>query len=917
MCTDTVGRLCSTNSTEKKTLLAMKVAHSLSTGPECLRSHHIMVRVKITVMLGCFLVFGSAASQQNRLKVDLYSEKSIGGVDSFDRNVFVNMHYTLFNGNLDDEETKYLFGDLDINAGRFAGGPLKSYRENLDPDELIESGARWRSYVNSTGGLQDVRSYQTKDIIVFDSNRAFDDVGKELHAYAAFAPNYFKAMYNPEEGAPYPRYYEPINEPFVHAMLKYRDPHQAMQNMSRMIDMVCRSMKASDLKDSILVGGYTAAWVTYEGRSFDIWEERMKMFLDSAGECIDFIGIHPYDIAGGKLDAVLDIIDSYNYMQQGRTKPFVISEFGSTSKHWYDKHTFVSEPYTPSRDWRILSQCAQMLMQFINRPDRILKAVPFIVGRPEGTSESVLNPYPWAIRYQVSKDTFAWSHLRKLFQMLEGVQGEFRSVDYHDPDLVAHVVANGTTAFLLVVNHSPKRTIDLNVDYIDSLPRTKRITVRRLFLTARPSTQNERKQHLTRFGTPSLSIDTVPSLDRLRVRSEEFVVAQYDFVWTPVILRRTVVSQYFAKQYLQPIEKQREIIFSFENVQTGPGRARLRLSISRPRTRSPYGVLLFNRELIQHDAKFAGATPEDYVYWGVQRVHIPMDLVEEKNELSLTFPLGGGHVSSCVLELERSVSYVPTAKDDGGSQQHDEELVNQTIGVITNGNFELGNFGWDFYGGAYVKEDTNGFNSRSAYLPGKESRFQQVIRVKKGATYVISARAKVKDDGDELRLVVHNKRDHVKTVLCRSKAWSQLSTEIATENESEFLISFHTSADNAGYVDAVSLRETTSTEEVSFRSPVGKIPVDKPLLIEISYAATRNRDVRLVLLSSTHKHVAGHTLRVGPGRGTLQFALYPRKNLQRNTLYRLRIDLRARGGDWLTKVTYTSIPIWTVSHRRK
>ena len=102
--------------------------------------------------------------------------------------------------------------------------------------------------------------------------------------------------------------------------------------------------------------------------------------------------------SGSNLEAVLDLQEAYALATINKVLPQLVSEYGSGFKVKGIK-------WSPVHDWWILRGVNAKLMQLMNRPDRVVKAIPFIVGKAiwhvatDGTTvnDSSTTPYPFVL----------------------------------------------------------------------------------------------------------------------------------------------------------------------------------------------------------------------------------------------------------------------------------------------------------------------------------------------------------------------------------------------------------------------------------------------------------------------------------------------------------------------------------------
>eukprot|EP00935_MAST-01C_sp_MAST-1C-sp1_P002191 g2191.t1 len=189
-----------------------------------------------------------------------------------------------------------------------------------------------------------------------------------------------------------------------------------------------------------LVGGPTIAYPEFQLKSFqNFLNGSIGRFIERAGQSIDFISLHLYDSytadplpapadpreytprTGNNVEAILDLIEAWSIKVLGHALPLVVSEYGSTEKQ--------PTPYSAQHNWFVLRGAIGKLMSFVNRPDRILKAVPFIVDKatwfPDANGST---PYPfvlWRRQPGTSGKSTVWldTELSKFYELLNGVGG--------------------------------------------------------------------------------------------------------------------------------------------------------------------------------------------------------------------------------------------------------------------------------------------------------------------------------------------------------------------------------------------------------------------------------------------------------------------------------------------------------------
>jgi hypothetical protein len=177
-----------------------------------------------------------------------------------------------------------------------------------------------------------------------------------------------------------------------------------------------------------------------------VWNNFFKNFIEKAGSHLDALAMHYYDTyqsggstdddsdnylcrTGSYLDALIDLQESHSLATVKKVLPQLVSEYGSGFQ-------VKGLNYSPVHDWWVLRGVNGKMMQFMNRPDRFVKAIPFIVGKAiwhvksdtETPTDSSTTPYPFTLwrntkrqKSGKNKATDVWTetHLHKFYQFWE------------------------------------------------------------------------------------------------------------------------------------------------------------------------------------------------------------------------------------------------------------------------------------------------------------------------------------------------------------------------------------------------------------------------------------------------------------------------------------------------------------------
>lgn len=204
-------------------------------------------------------------------------------------------------------------------------------------------------------------------------------------------------------------------------------------------------------------------------RPFAQWDYIWKGFIDAAGENMDFYSLHFYDWVGngegknaltrgtyrygGPVEAVLEMVEWYQQHRFGEPKPWVISEYGSIvgqqnvdmDYHW--------------GDWTHVQTFNRMFMQFLRRPDMIIKSMPFApikgtwgyAGDLRYEPSLMQSNSPYADIFKPGTDWY-FSDKIQWYQLWSDVDGTRIDMASSDPDIQAEAYVDGQRVFVILNN---------------------------------------------------------------------------------------------------------------------------------------------------------------------------------------------------------------------------------------------------------------------------------------------------------------------------------------------------------------------------------------------------------------------------------------------------------------------------------
>ena len=201
----------------------------------------------------------------------------------------------------------------------------------------------------------------------------------------------------------------------------------------------------------------------------------MTTWQDSQGNPVefDFWTFHPYDVhrvrstgpnAGnmetqvresvGHLEGMMDLFENYSDINFGDPKQFAVTEYGATIYTEDGSQNFGS--YTRSqRQWDEMRDIKKKLMVFLDRPDRIINATPFIAPQwytsSSPTEESGAHYVMWD---RQSDGSFTETIIGSMYRMYNDVEGDYIGISSDNPDIQTMAFRDNDTLHVLLNNLS-------------------------------------------------------------------------------------------------------------------------------------------------------------------------------------------------------------------------------------------------------------------------------------------------------------------------------------------------------------------------------------------------------------------------------------------------------------------------------
>ncbi|TXG34846.1 agarase [Seonamhaeicola maritimus] len=616
-----------------------------------------------------FLLVGLGLNAQTQVDVNLNVKHSVGGVSEFQRSKFITIHAAINEAEWDgdnfaDNLRQDFFEKHNVFMGRNTGG-ISWYLNNIqedpnrkgyaDPAEITSRGIEAKNYYLECKWLHEFKD--RSNLIIAPQFQGFwtgrsqqptqqgwklagaDAVGEFTGRFA----NQFYGGLGPNEI----NYIEIINEPAYETLGGPNNFTSTIEDIANFHSDAAKAIKAYAPK--VKVGGYTAAFPNLDLGDFKRWENRWKMFIDMVGNDMDFWSLHLYDFpsisngksilrSGSNIEATLDMIDHYSQLSLGKVKPYVISEFGS------QMHDYMSEQWSSYRDWLHIKALNSQLMAFLERPNTIEMAIPFIVAKAEwGYWDNI--PYNHRLlRKENEPESYTgkwvYTDLIKFYDLWKNVKGTRVDTYTNDLDVLVDAYVDENKAFV-ILNNLEDQTVEIDLN---------------LFAQRLPNIISIEKRHLTLKGEKVfLDEETLKeSIQDVKLGAESTMIIEYTFKEAIAIDNNSDETKYYADNYYKPIHQNQKRYFNINQItKAGFGEAILRLGAGREHGKSLKPSITINGVNIVVPDNWRGYDQADRSsFFGVLEIPIPYHLITEQNNIiEIEFPDSGGHISSVCLQV--------------------------------------------------------------------------------------------------------------------------------------------------------------------------------------------------------------------------------------------------------------------------
>lgn len=648
----------------------------------------------VFILTTCIALLNSSSAQID-VTVDATQLRSVGGISELDRTRFFNHHGTLAPpsntnlGNLANE----LWSPAGLNTSTGRTGtefdqfiaqnlPEDSSRPSfIDPVALVNkiqgdyrnfvvAGTRWRSlrenpdsmFINAGRAATFWPSFFRTDPNSGVTSNHFP----HKEAYAEFLNIYLEeAVYGPNAFLPMSAdrfHIEVINEPDLHLTGSF-----TAQDLAAYHRDISQSIKSNHPLAS--VGGPSQAITSFEDNSFARWFDIFKPFMDIAGADMDFYSIHPYerydvqndgshiravDQSPGRVNGTIDLIQNYQEVAHGNRLPIAFTEYGAFNFLGTDNqgNPTVGNYTRDLQQWDLVRDVKEKLMVYINRPDTILSATPFVspIDWRNETPTSIIGENIFFER--VANGDWQETIIANMFRCFSPIQGDYIGVDCNDDNLQTVAFRDGNTVYLMLSNLSTV-TQTLNLDVMAGQQGSvSSASVSRVY---RDNGQNFFDEN----------VDVTSTYQNFMMNPEELVVATFQLTNPADVVSETNEETYYSDMVVSElnVSSGRSPVVNI-NVPAGNIiESTLRITYSRPSNSAEAFDIDFNGSTLSVNAETIPHDDGDLEFI-VREINVPTSLlVDGNNTVQVDFSGNGGHLSTAALVV-KTLEVAPEASLD-------------------------------------------------------------------------------------------------------------------------------------------------------------------------------------------------------------------------------------------------------------
>lgn len=669
----------------------------------------------LVAMLLTALLCGVVTRAQTNLSIDANARRYIGGVHQLDREQFFVYSGTIApptNTNIGNLlEQTYSPTGLNAATGRVATEFDQFISKDIpedpakpgffDRDALIaQIQGDYRTFLLTSNRWEPLRQHANPIFVNSGRNAGFWpdylDGGTQMptnyEAYADFLNVYLEEVVygtGPNQG------FLPINADrfYVEVMNEPQFTGVAWAEVIEMHQVVTELVK--EKYPQAQIGGASCC----EGYSPGVndWDRARELMDDMtswqtpSGDSVelDFWSIHPYErynVQGngvaeqmvfhspGHLAAIMDLFESYSFQKFGDPKKIAATEYGSFNLPNSNPAVRYGSYARDEQQWDLARDVKEKMLVFMNRPDRVLNAVPFVSAK-HFTNEVPTPDFADNVFFEQDA-AGVWSEtiVGNMFRMFAPVEGHYLPVEINDPDLQSLAFRNGNDLYV-ILNNLRSETQAVNLEALTGFSNVTQAKWSRIY---RAGGTNVFEQ----------DVDVTGSWQNLSLESEAGAVLKLTLAGAELYDNAFDQRTFYGDDTEVAIVANQLIATNIDADLEDAVSAKLRFGYSVPGTLPEILVRVNGNELFVDSNSLEIDDGDDELY--AREISVPVGFLNSgPNNIEFVFLATGtgGEIAATVLEVNHSIGdYNTSGRLDSGDIHR---LYQQFGPVVAGSKFDL------------------------------------------------------------------------------------------------------------------------------------------------------------------------------------------------------------------------------------
>jgi hypothetical protein len=289
-----------------------------------------------------------------------------------------------------------------------------------------------------------------------------------------------------------------------------------------------------------------------------------------------------------------------------------------------------------------------MIFGLMDREDRLEISIPFNTDEAKWHITEKNNYLPYkAVLWRPEnmgvpkKEITGWVYTNRIhfYDLWKDVKGTRIHVSTDNPDIQVQAFTQDKNLYVALNNLAEEpQKLDFHLDGVEN------------------SVQSIYVKSLTVFedDLPRYYETTVPSIpSEFFLDTAETIVLAYTLKKPLSFTKKITDVRHYSKKFLVPIEAHKKITYVFNKVNSAVIEASLAMSIGRTHDLSKRPLIKMNGINIPVPFNWKGYDQANRKkFFGAIDIPIPIELIQENNNVDISFPDSGGHLSTLILDVK-------------------------------------------------------------------------------------------------------------------------------------------------------------------------------------------------------------------------------------------------------------------------